>query len=342
MATVLKAGNATTGGAFTPDGTGSMEIKTGTGVGTTALTLSSTQIATFAGGVFLPAGTATIPPLDFTTGTLVTTPIAGAFEYDGVVPYFTPIGTQRGVMPASQLYRLNTADPASLSLAAIAQPVFNGATSTASSISGTTLTVGGTITGTFAVGQVISGAGVTTLTRIIALGTGTGGAGTYTVNNSQTVASTAIHSAKGVNLFFNTTYAFEALYMLSRTAGAATSHAIALAFGGTATVTNIAYFVTTAAQAGGFNLVGNNTNLTTGAITQTTATTISPNYTGNVYEPVKIQGTVSIGGAGGSFVPLQQTSAAPGTTGYRSDVGTYFSIYPIGSSGATISVGNWV
>lgn len=64
--------------------------------------------------------------------------------------------------------------------------------STASSISGTTLTIGGTITGTYAIGQILSGTGVTTDTTITAFLTGTGGAGTYTVSASQTVASTTI------------------------------------------------------------------------------------------------------------------------------------------------------
>jgi hypothetical protein len=68
------------------------------------------------------------------------------------------------------------------------------ASSTDSSISGTTLTVAGTITGTFQVGQYIIGAGVTAGTRITALGTGTGGAGTYIVSASQTVTSKAIYA----------------------------------------------------------------------------------------------------------------------------------------------------
>lgn len=308
-------------------------------VGTTDT--QSVSNKTLAAGTLVGAGTSTLAPLDFATGTLVTTPIAGAFEYDGLAPYFTPVALQRGVMPSGQLYRLNTADPVSLSLASILQPVFNAATSTASSISTTVLTVGGTVTGTFGVGQVISGTGIASGTRIISLGTGTGGAGTYNLNNSQTVSSTAIHSARGVNLSASTVYAFEAIYMLNRTAGAASSHSIALGFGGTATINNIAYFVTSGASASGFNQVTNNTNFTTGAITQTTATTVSPNYTGNVYEPIQIRGTVSINAAG-SFVPLQQTSSAPGTNGYSSAIGTYFYIYPIGASGSNLSIGNWV
>lgn len=66
------------------------------------------------------------------------------------------------------------------------------ATSTAASITGTTLTVGGTVTGTFAVGQLVTAQGILGNTYITALGTGTGGAGTYTVSLSQTVAATAI------------------------------------------------------------------------------------------------------------------------------------------------------
>lgn len=67
------------------------------------------------------------------------------------------------------------------------------ATSTASSISGTTLTVGTLVTGYFDVGQVLTGTGVTAGTTITAFGTGTGGAGNYTISTSQTVSSTAIN-----------------------------------------------------------------------------------------------------------------------------------------------------
>ena len=62
---------------------------------------------------------------------------------------------------------------------------------------GGTLTVGGTVTGTFAVGDTISGTGVTSGTYITALGTGTGGAGTYIVSPSQTASSTTITAYSG-------------------------------------------------------------------------------------------------------------------------------------------------
>jgi hypothetical protein len=63
------------------------------------------------------------------------------------------------------------------------------------SIAGTTMTVSAVVSGAFAVGRVISGTGVTAGTSITALGTGTGGIGTYTVSQSQTVASTTITAA---------------------------------------------------------------------------------------------------------------------------------------------------
>jgi hypothetical protein len=61
-------------------------------------------------------------------------------------------------------------------------------------ISGTTLTVASVASGTLFVGQTIQGAGITTQTIITALGTGSGGAGTYTVNNSQTITSITMYA----------------------------------------------------------------------------------------------------------------------------------------------------
>jgi hypothetical protein len=63
------------------------------------------------------------------------------------------------------------------------------------SISGTTLTVTAVTSGTIGINQALFGLGVTNATVITALGTGTGGAGTYTINQSQTVASTLMNSA---------------------------------------------------------------------------------------------------------------------------------------------------
>lgn len=60
------------------------------------------------------------------------------------------------------------------------------------SIGGTTLTVSAISSGAIAVGDLVSGTGVTAQTYITAMVSGTGGAGTYTVNNSQIVGSVAM------------------------------------------------------------------------------------------------------------------------------------------------------
>jgi hypothetical protein len=51
MATIIKAGNVATGAQITSDATGILEVRTGTGAGTTALTINASQAATFAGAI---------------------------------------------------------------------------------------------------------------------------------------------------------------------------------------------------------------------------------------------------------------------------------------------------
>jgi len=63
-------------------------------------------------------------------------------------------------------------------------------------IAGTLMTVTAVTSGVVEPGQFITGAGVTAGTRVVAYGTGTGGTGTYTVDFSQTVASTTISGTK--------------------------------------------------------------------------------------------------------------------------------------------------
>ena len=70
-----------------------------------------------------------------------------------------------------------------------ASAVFTG------SISGTTLTVTGISSGTIAINQSLYGIGILPETVITALGSGSGGTGTYTINRSQTVASESMSSA---------------------------------------------------------------------------------------------------------------------------------------------------
>jgi hypothetical protein len=75
-------------------------------------------------------------------------------------------------------------------------PVQSGAAFTGS-ISGTTLTVSAVASGTLAVGQTVVATGVAQSTLISALGSGTGGTGTYALSISQTVSSESMVAAVG-------------------------------------------------------------------------------------------------------------------------------------------------
>ena len=68
------------------------------GQGGNAVTLDGVQTLT--------NKTLTVPKI---TSAALSTATAGALEYDGKVSYFTPQGTQRGVTPGMQYYRLNSA-----------------------------------------------------------------------------------------------------------------------------------------------------------------------------------------------------------------------------------------
>ena len=122
------------------------------------------------------------------------------------------------------------------------------------SVSGTTLTVTLMKSGTIAVGQSLFGLGVTPETIITALGTGTGGVGTYTVNLSQTepseifnssaVAAKITGSISGNILTVTAIGANQTLYPGQTIQGAGvTSGTIITALGGSAA---ISYSITTA------------------------------------------------------------------------------------------------
>ena len=122
------------------------------------------------------------------------------------------------------------------------------------SVSGTTLTVTLMKSGTIATGQSLFGLGVTPETIITALGTGTGGVGTYTVNLSQTepseifnssaVAAKITGSISGNILTVTAIGANQTLYPGQTIQGAGvTSGTIITALGGSAA---ISYSITTA------------------------------------------------------------------------------------------------
>jgi hypothetical protein len=65
------------------------------------------------------------------------------------------------------------------------------------SISGTTMTVSAVTSGQIGIGTEVAGGTTSAGTYVTALGTGTGGTGTYTVNNSQTVSSASMTGKYG-------------------------------------------------------------------------------------------------------------------------------------------------
>jgi len=71
------------------------------------------------------------------------------------------------------------------------------------SIAGTTLTVTAVASGTLEDGQTVYGTNISSGTQIIALGTGTGGVGTYTVSVSQTVSSQAMTAGWSVPFVYD-------------------------------------------------------------------------------------------------------------------------------------------
>lgn len=91
-----------TGGTTSAQLRGALSDETGTGA---AVFATQPTIA----GMIAAAGTNSVASKVLTSGTNLTTATAGSVEYDGKVQYFTPQGTQRGVVPAEQFFTLDSA-----------------------------------------------------------------------------------------------------------------------------------------------------------------------------------------------------------------------------------------
>lgn len=140
----------------------------------------------------------------------------------------------------------------------------------------------------------------------------------------------------GVSLSASTVYEFEAVFALSKTAGT-TSHTTTPSFGGTATLNNISFVQYTSPST-----VGSTDRVATNAVFPSSAAGVAvagATTSATYFVTVVQKGTVSINAAG-SFIPQYTLSAAPGGA-YSTVAGSYFKIYPIGTSGANISVGTW-
>jgi hypothetical protein len=237
----------------------------GTGAATEIpLSFDASNNATFPGQVNLVAGTTSIAPLDFASGSLLTSASAGAIEYDGKVIYATPQGAQRGIIPGMQYYELNS-------------------------------------------------------TRTLA-------------------SSTSAQSWLGVGctLSSNTVYAFQGTVAASKTTSAA-SYTLGTGFGGTATLNNIGYLSMRYYDTAGFASV-NQTSAFAYVQTAANTTTMTAATATTSYHIYQLNGVVSIN-AGGTFIP-QVTVSNTGPV-FTIAIGSNFMIYPIGASGANISVGTW-
>lgn len=160
---------------------------------------AGTVITSLESGVAWPAGSATVPPAQMSSGTVLTTPTAGALEYDGVAFYQSPIASNRGVTNVSHVAVL-TADY-TLTDSNTAQKAFNSSTNGAITVGGSTsylldalyiITNTGTTSHTWAT----LFAGTATLTSIAYAAqayTGITSAATITaVSGNYTVAATAL------------------------------------------------------------------------------------------------------------------------------------------------------
>jgi hypothetical protein len=191
----VEATNLTGVLAVVNGGTG---VTTSTGTGNTVLStaptlVTPTLVAPTAQGNLAVVGSSTTtgtaylnvaPVVTVTQSTAVNTAtdavtLASAAYSQDVAVLLTSTGTLPTGLSANTTYY-------------VVQPSATTYFSGVGSIAGNTLTIASVYTGAIGVGTVITGTGVTSAT-VTALGTGTGGAGTYTINGSaQTAASTVI------------------------------------------------------------------------------------------------------------------------------------------------------
>jgi len=206
--------------------------------------------------------------LALTSNTLSSPAAAGQIEYSNPIFTATPIGTQRGIVPTQQYYRLDSA---------------------------------------------LAGSNVSTAQSVFGV---------------------------GVTLSASTVYEFEMVIPLSKSAGA-TSHTVALGFGGTATINNILYTAYENVSSTSFINIGITTaNVTIAVVTTASSTVLTPAVaSATLFLSFIIKGTVSVN-AGGTFIPQYTLSAAPGGA-YSTVAGSYIRINPLSASGAATNVGTW-
>ena len=265
----VAGGNVLTAGLVSATGniTGGNIIGTVVGNVGTAGTVSATGNVTggnINGFVRPTTGSASQAPVLFLAGTNLSSPTAGAMEYDGAVGYLTP-STNRGVL-SSQHFITQTSNYVASDVAT-AQQVFNSA------------------------------------------------------------------AAGAIALSASKTYLFDAVYYITRSAGA-TSRTLSTLFNATNPLTAISYIAETTSTTG--NSLGAVSRIYGTGVTATVVTAASVSTTENV--TVVLRGIIRTNLAT-TFTPQIQFSAIAGGDPTVLS-GSYFNLVSLGSSSVTY-VGNW-
>ena len=142
------------------------------------------------------------------TGSVITIPngITAQVYCDGVNFYSSQTGsagnftvngtlTVTGAQTDTSNLTVNGNFSSSNALAAYPTAAFTAGISNGSGVAGTVLNVTAVASGTLYIGQTVTCSGITANTVITGFGTGSGGTGTYTVNNSQLIAASTSFTA---------------------------------------------------------------------------------------------------------------------------------------------------
>jgi hypothetical protein len=133
-------------------------------------------------------------------------------------------------------------------------------------------------------------------------------------------------------------YEFEGMFALSQPeSGSVSTHTLSLLFGGTATINNVGYMVSSYTSIVSLEdiltLVSNSYPQTLGSIS------LVRNIDSDIFIVINVKGTISIAN-GGTFIPQYIFNNTPGNP-YITNKGSYFKIFPIGTSGSNTSIGSW-
>lgn len=138
MSTVITAGNATNGLSFTADNAGTFDFKTGTGAGTTAMTIDASQNVAVTGNLTLTGNASGI----IKSGTAVASTSGTSIDFTGIpstakriTVMFSGVSTNGSSIPIVQLGTSSGVETTSY----ISQAAFSGATN---SCGGTAYTTG--------------------------------------------------------------------------------------------------------------------------------------------------------------------------------------------------------